>query len=237
LVNRYRNLTWGILGVLLVPPFVRPLFPGAAMIGPLVFVVLVSRSLISAYGSRLFRVVLSIAMAAVAVRAAGASTHFLRGHQSLEIGLHTLAALGFAFVVFELLKWVLANGPVDADKLYGAVSTYLMIGLAFASIYEAIAVWKPAAFIGASARDSDALFYFSLVTLSTVGYGDVVPSLPETRVLAVTEAILGQLFLAILMARLVGLQLSQSQRAPAVCGSREAPPSPNERPSSEREAS
>jgi hypothetical protein len=211
--NRYRNLTWGLLAVLLLPPFTRSLFPGAGVIGPLIFVVVVSRSLISAQGSQLFRVVLTTAMAAVAVRAVSASTQLLRGPIELEIALRLLAALGFMFVVNELLRSILASGPVDADKLYAAVSAYLVIGLVFACLFEAIAAWKPAAFSGAQAGDGDALSYFSLVTLSTVGYGDIVPTLSQTRVLAVTEALCGQLYLAILVARLVGLHMNQSSRS------------------------
>ena len=116
-----------------------------------------------------------------------------------------------AFVVYEVLRHVLSEGPVDPDKLYAAVSAYLLIGLAFASVYEALEFWQVGAFSFAnpSDNDMDALMYFSLVTLSTVGYGDVVPSIPEARILAVLEAILGQLYLAVLMARLVGLHLSQ----------------------------
>jgi len=208
--NRYRNLTLGLVGALVLPPFARPLFPGAGVIGPLIFLVLVSRSLLQTQRSRLFRAMLAIAMAAVAVRAAGGSAHFFRGSSSVAIGLHLLAALGFIFVLIELLKSVLESGPVDADKLYAAVSAYLVMGLAFASLYEAVATWQPSAFTGAHAADGDALVYFSLVTLSTVGYGDVVPTLPQTRVLAVSEAIAGQFYLAILLARLVGRHLSRS---------------------------
>jgi voltage-gated potassium channel len=206
--NRYRNLTWGLLAVLLMPPFVRSLFPGAGVLGPLIFVLVVSKSLIGARDSRLLRVVLATAMAAVAVRAVSASAQFLRGPVQLEVALRLLAGLGFIFVVVELLRSILASGPVDADKLYAAVSGYLVIGLAFACLFEALAAWNPAAFTGAHAADSDSLFYFSLVTLSTVGYGDIVPTLPQTRVLAVAEALSGQLYLAILVARLVGLRTS-----------------------------
>jgi voltage-gated potassium channel len=149
-------------------------------------------------------------MVAVAVRAAGGSAHFFRESPALAIGLRLVATLGFIFVLIELLKSVLESGPVDADKLYASVSAYLMIGLAFASFYEAIALWEPAAFTGAQTTDGDALVYFSLVTLSTVGYGDVTPALPQTRVLAVSEALAGQVYLAILVARLVGRHLSQS---------------------------
>lgn len=197
--------------MLVLPPFLRPVFPGASLVGAAFFVLLLTvRTLFVAGGSRLFRAVQVTAMIAVAVRAAGGAGFFLHGPWGLELGLRLMTALGFTFVVISLLREVLASGPVDSDRLYAAVSAYLLIGLAFASAYEAIAFWKPEAFrFSGTGFDADTLFYFSLVTLSTVGYGDVVPNMSETRVLAVSEAIAGQLYLAILMARLVGLHLNR----------------------------
>lgn len=209
---RYRNLTLGLLGVLVLPPFLRHSFPGAGMVGPALFVVLVARSVVTFRGTRLARVVLTTAMVAVALRGARVGGLLPIRLWGAEMALHLLTVLGFAFVVYEVLRHVLAQGPVNADKLYAAVSAYLLIGLSFASVYEALAFWQPDAFHFPSDRghDVDTLTYFSLVTLSTVGYGDVVAVLPEARVLAVLEAILGQLYLAVLMARLVGLHLTQS---------------------------
>lgn len=210
--RRYRNLTLGLLAVLVLPPFLRQSFPGAGMIGPILFVVLVARAMITARGMHLMRVVLTTAMAAVALRGARVGELLPLHSWGLEMAFHLFTVVGFAFVVYEVLRHVLAESPVNVDKLYAAVSAYLLIGLAFASAYEALAFWKPAAFHfpDGRERDVDGLMYFSLVTLSTVGYGDIVPALPQARVLAVLEAILGQLYLAVLMARLVGLHLTQS---------------------------
>jgi hypothetical protein len=225
--RRYRNLTFGLLGVLVLPPFLRQAFPGAGMLGPAIFVVLVARSVVKLRGTRLARVVLTTAMVAVGLRGARVGGHLPIRLWGVEMGLHVLTVLGFSFVVYEVLRHVLAEGQVDADKLYAAVSAYLLIGLAFASVYEALAFWRPGAFSFATpaTNDVDALTYFSLVTLSTVGYGDVVAAIPQTRVLAVLEAIFGQLYLAVLMARLVGLHLSQPNTPTALASTaRDDPP-------------
>jgi hypothetical protein len=214
--RRYRNLALGLLGVILLPPFLRTSFPGASLLGPAIFVVLVTRAIVLTRGSRLLRTVLISAMGAVALRGARVAHLITIEPWGLAMALHVLTVLGLSFVVFEVLLDVLGNAPVNADKLYGAVAAYLLLGLTFASGYEALAFWKPQAFsiaVGESAQ-VDMLMYFSLVTLSTVGYGDVVPVIPEAQVLAVCEAILGQLYLAILMARLVGLHLTQAGTAP-----------------------
>jgi hypothetical protein len=210
--RRYRNLTLGLLAVLVLPPFVRHSFPGAGMIGPVLFVALVARAMVTTRGMRLARAVLITAMAAVALRGARVGQLLPIRSWGVEMVFHLLTILGLAFVVYEVLRHVLAEGPVNVDKLYAAVSAYLLLGLAFASIYEALAFWMPDSFLYGNdhQRDVDGLMYFSLVTLSTVGYGDIVPVLPQARVLAVLEAVLGQLYLAVLMARLVGLHLSHS---------------------------
>jgi Ion channel len=229
--TRYRDLTLGLISVLLLPPFLRPVFPHAGLLALVVFLVLVTRILLAASSSRVFRAVLATAVLAVAIRALGlAGFHWLESGP-LALSMRTMTALGFTLVAIALLQRVLEAGPVDAEKLFAAVSAYLVIGLAFASVYEALAGWHPDAFTytGDSGQDREALFYFSLVTLSTVGYGDIVPSTPEARVLAVFEAIAGQLYLAILMGRLVGLHLNRSNTAlefgPTPKKSEEKPPS------------
>jgi hypothetical protein len=158
--------------------------------------------------------VLLSAMGAVVLRGARASDLVTIEPWGLDMALQLLTVVGLSFVVYEVLRQVLASGPVDSDKLYAAVSAYLLIGLTFATMYEALSCWKPDAFsaAGQQAHQADALVYFSLVTLSTVGYGDIVPAIPQARVLAVFEAIFGQLYLAVLMARLVGLHLNHSEK-------------------------
>jgi len=212
--DRYRNLALGLVLVLVLPPFLRPAFPGASMLGPAIFVVLVARTVLVARASRLLNSVLLSAMGAVVLRGARASDLITIEPWGLDMALQLLTVVGLGFVVYEVLRQVLASGPVDSDKLYAAVSAYLLIGLTFATMYEALSCWKPDAFSAAApqAQHADALVYFSLVTLSTVGYGDIVPAIPEARVLAVCEAIFGQLYLAVLMARLVGLHLNHSEK-------------------------
>lgn len=192
----------------------RSTFPHAGLLAATLFIAMVGRIVLAGGGSRLFRAVLATSVLAVAIRAIAASGAFYDARH-IGLGLRTATALGFSFVAMVLIQRVLAAGPVDSEKLFAAVAGYLMLGLAFASVYEALDAWYPKAFIfsAEASRDRDSLFYFSLVTLSTVGYGDIVPSAPQARVLAVSEAIAGQLYLAILMARLVGLHLNSSNTA------------------------
>jgi hypothetical protein len=118
----------------------------------------------------------------------------------------------FAWVAGILARDVFTRrSRINADVIYGGVNVYLLIGLAYASAHQALAELKPAAYDGldATATLTDAI-YFSFVTLTTLGYGDILPLTPGARLLAYSEALLGQLYIAILLARLVAMQITAS---------------------------
>ena len=103
---------------------------------------------------------------------------------------------------------VFGGGAVNVHKILGAVIVYLSVGLVFASAYRACALLLHPAFSGLPARGGRALsqlLYFSLSTLTTTGFGDITPVHPFVRSLANLEAIIGQLYPATLLARLVTL--------------------------------
>jgi hypothetical protein len=109
---------------------------------------------------------------------------------------------------------VLRAGPVTLHRISGSVAVYLLFGVIGALAYGLVYRLDPAAFHFASAdvatADTNAwMVYFSFATLTTVGYGDVTPVHPVARSLAMLEALIGQLFPAILITRLVGLSLQR----------------------------
>jgi len=127
------------------------------------------------------------------------------------------------FVVFiagSQLRSVLRQKEVTGETISMAVSVYLLFGFAWALLYALIYQRHPEAFSGivsgAQVRSTSFqhLFpifgYFSLTTLSTIGFGDITPVTIQARYAAVAEGIAGQFYLAILVARLVGMQMTQS---------------------------
>ena len=133
--------------------------------------------------------------------------------ESLGQALHM--SLGFVFfttITFSVSKAVFAEGKITYHKLLGAVVVYLNFSLIFIYIYGFIAVFVPGAFTNIS-TDSDARFgemiYFSLTTLTTTGYGDIVATHPMGRSMANLESVIGQLYLVAIFARLVSLHISQ----------------------------
>jgi hypothetical protein len=116
---------------------------------------------------------------------------------------------------------VFAPGNVTHHRIIGAILLYLTIGLIFVSLFCFMALLVPHAFNGLGPLRDDLsvatnLIYFSFVTLTSVGYGDIIPVHPVARALANVEAIIGQLFPATLLARLVTLELeSRNARSPS----------------------
>ena len=129
-----------------------------------------------------------------------------------------LLQLAILFLYFGSMAWLAVKqvlflpGAIDANRLLGAISVYLLIGLQWAVIYLAILEIEPAAFNGTEPGSWSQIFheivYFSFVSLTTLGYGDISPAIPITRFLVYLEAIVGQLYLAIMIASLVGIGIS-----------------------------
>ena len=127
----------------------------------------------------------------------------------LLVRLLPLAFYGFATAV--ICYHVVTEPRVQADTLLGAICGYLMLGFTWSAAYGALLLVEPAAFYtahgGAGPVVGD-LFYFSFVTLTTLGYGDIVPLTAKARSLAMMESITGVLYLAVLVSRLVAMYRS-----------------------------
>jgi len=117
-----------------------------------------------------------------------------------------------------VLAQVFREGPITSQRIQGAIAAYLLVALMFAAAYTWIDLHIDGAFtgpVGITALQHDPMqrfVYFSFVTLTTVGYGDIAPVAPIARSLSMMEAVLGQLFPAILLARLVSMELYYRQR-------------------------
>jgi hypothetical protein len=119
----------------------------------------------------------------------------------------------FGLNVAGLFTFLKNSRSINDAHLYTAVSIYLLIGMQWFALYSAINVVRPGTFSQSAAATADRqteLSYFSLVTLSTVGYGDIVPLHGEVRILAALEGIAGVLYIAITVALLVSSYKQQS---------------------------
>jgi hypothetical protein len=119
--------------------------------------------------------------------------------------------IAFVMACYALGYATLAPGVVTVHRVLGAIALYLNIGLMFGTIYALVWNFIPNAFTnipsGARWQAEGTLVYFSFVTLTSTGFGDVIPVQPIVRTLTNVEAIIGQLYPATLLARLITLEL------------------------------
>jgi hypothetical protein len=124
-------------------------------------------------------------------------------------GINVVVYLVATLVV---LRFMLSSGTISSERIFAALSTYLMIGVICGLLFFIFEEQWPGSFSfqgsdssgGGSVQLADTI-YFSFVTLGTLGYGDIIPIGGPTRALAVAEAITGQMYLAVVVARLVSL--------------------------------
>ncbi len=129
--------------------------------------------------------------------------------KAVEIAAEISAITFYAVVTGSLLAHVLRPGQVDADRIFGAACIYLLLGITFALVYNALENHYPGSFDEGKLAMND-LVYFSFATLTTLGYGDISPDSDFARIIAVIEASTGVLYTAILVARLVSLYRSSA---------------------------
>jgi voltage-gated potassium channel len=135
------------------------------------------------------------------------------------VATYLVAVCFFAFALFGIIRAVLVR-HVTGNAILGALCGYLLLGIIWSLLYSAVETASPGSFampaaigdkIASMPPDRATLNYYSFITLATVGYGDVTPTTPLARTLAWMEAIVGQFYLAVLVAGLVGFKASQAQ--------------------------
>lgn len=140
---------------------------------------------------------------------------------ALELMARSFSALFFGFAATVMMLNVFSEEEVTVDTISGAICVYLMMGLTWAFIYSVIEFLAPGSFtinkvplsLGGDRYYEIPLFlYYSFVTLTTLGYGDITPLTPPARAFSYVEAVLGQIFMAVMIARLVGLHIVHSSR-------------------------
>jgi hypothetical protein len=138
-------------------------------------------------------------------------------HDAVEMVTSAFGAAFFAVVAVMIMRHLWTH-EVTTDNVVGAICAYMLLGIGTALVYAVVESLYPGSFqaTGATADDlaspvlrKSVLVYFSFVTLTTSGYGDITPATPLTRILAVMEAVTGQFYLAVLVAGLIGVKVSK----------------------------
>lgn len=226
--DRFASLWWGdrglsallvLLGLLLLSFLMGPVFDSgtASRLRAIFF----SMLLLSGFTTMSERRLPTVCAGIVAVAAVILTwlRDFNPASRPLELG-SGLVTLCFMILLTVAVIWhVFRDGPVTGGRIQDAIAAYILIGLTWAQIYRLLDAFLPGSINlpplppgqAAQAVDSQ-LTYFSFVTLTTLGYGDITPIHSVARMFAVLEALIGQLFPATLLARLVALETMNRSR-------------------------
>ncbi len=220
LVKRFTSFWWGEKGLSALLVLVLLSFMLSSLlkrgIGPLVSSIFLSLLLLS--GVATISVKKSHRVAAGVLVLAGISLTWLKYFYPFSRTVHSwgdlVALLYFIILTLVVMRHVFQEGPVTAEKVRGAMAAYILVGFTWAILYHFIELRMPGSFrlpeTNAAeiytVRQSD-FTYYSFITMTTVGYGDITPVNPLARMFAILEALIGQLYPATLLARLVSLQI------------------------------
>jgi hypothetical protein len=196
---------------ILISPFVDRLSAGFLIETILLTLVLLS-ALLSIAGQG--RVLIGVVLATAAV--VGEWLNYLWPDLSILVVTRAAGLLFISFVVFQLLRFIVYAPRVDSQVLCAAIAGYLLSGFAWSLAYSLLGRLDPSSFVftlsptSGQSMNGFGSIYFSFITLSTVGYGDIAPVSDVARMLAMVEAMFGMFYVALLIARLVSLYSPKS---------------------------
>lgn len=222
-VFRFGGFGTALLIALLVYIGLYPLMLGeitARLAGGIILAVILVSGAITASPSRTHRFIgIVLAISSVALQGEWLATHRIT-IEAIYTGVLAVFLLYTALVIF---RHVLSFGPLYADRVHAALSVYILLALAWASIYALVEIVSPGAFsFAATPTDTQAqaqgarllgnMIHLSIATLTSTGYGDITPVSPFARSLSQLEQFVGVFYIAVLISRLVGLYPPNDRR-------------------------
>ncbi len=143
------------------------------------------------------------------------------GPNWLAIPRHAMGIVFVGYVVILMLRYLFSTNRVTTDTIAASLCIYFLLAIMWAEVYSIMEILEPGSFRVAGSGEQDVslvmgrggtamALYYSLVTMTTLGYGDVVPTSAPARSFAAMEAVTGQMYLAVLVARLVGMHIAHS---------------------------
>jgi hypothetical protein len=222
--RRYLILLGALVALLVVEPIAASLGMMEATFDALLVVVLGVLALAVAQDKGWWLIALVLCVPAAVLSVGGHVVAATNQHVGLSIG-HGIAAVFFVVVAGKIVASIIRSEDISTDSVFGAICGYLLLGVAWGLTYTVLQSVDSHAFQMSDAlrqhmednKDARNVFnYYSFVTLSTVGYGDVTPRSEVARTLSWVEAVTGQLYLAVLiaglMSALVTLRISPDRR-------------------------
>jgi hypothetical protein len=207
--------SYGLVLLLVVATYVVSVSATQARAGSIVLTVQLATvwlTLRTAHARRLTRLVANIVLCVAAV--ASVASFFVHNPGDERGGIFVVCCLLYLIASFSIVRHLLLRAQIDAETLIGAIAAYLLIGMFFAFAYKAAREFGSVPFFGAAGPGtlSQDLF-FSFVTMTTVGYGNLVPAANPGQTLAVIEAVTGQLFLIVAVGKIISSMPGRGARS------------------------
>jgi len=213
----YRNIFVALMAIILVDALTlnaatrgrfADLMVAAVLLAALVETVRSRHNAIWAIALGVPAVAVRVIAAAVAVRVIAAFRPDTTGQNTTVLGF---TAVFFAFLIWNLLHDLNTGNRSTSERIFGALCAYVFIGFLFALIFAHLE-YRDAERTANESSQLHIFTYFSFVTMTTLGYGDVTPISEHARTLAWLEALIGQLYLAVMVAGFVALHMTESMR-------------------------
>ena len=208
--DNYIYMLIGLLALIVLDPILSKWFPEATkVLTTYFFIALMFTGVWSLLKNRaLFIIGMTLAVLGLFI----STINIYLELNSLFLIAHSIIFLFCILSIVVGITNILFRGSITTNKIIGSINIYLLLGIIWAQIYIFIANLDPSAFNGievsAVGEFSSDLLYFSFVTLTTLGYGDISPASDLTRAIAYLETVCGQFYLTILVASLVGAHMA-----------------------------
>jgi hypothetical protein len=207
-IGRFLFLLLSILLIFVIRPFLEDFIKINVLMDIFFTVILLSGIYAASQKKNFLIIALAIAFPTLI---AHWSAYFLKIPYSFLVG-SILGSIFFAYITIIILFYLFREKEITSDIIIGSICAYFLIGLMWAYVFSAMEIVKPGSFqIPQQLNIGMHHFtYYSFVTITTLGYGDITPISHPAQSLSFLEAITGQLYIAVLIARLVGIHISQS---------------------------
>jgi len=209
-IGRFLFLFISMMLMFVLRPFLEGYLSIRYLMGIFFFVIFISAVYAVSQKRSTFIIALLLALLTEALELSG----YLTGISSLDVLSDIFAGLLLAYTATIILFYLYREDRITGDMIMGAICVYFLMGLIWSLVFSTLEIFQPGSFQMPQGRVDPVTFaYYSYVTLTTLGYGDMTPVSGPARSLALLEAMMGQLYLAVLIARLVGIHIAQSSRS------------------------
>ncbi|MCD6292404.1 MAG: two pore domain potassium channel family protein [Deltaproteobacteria bacterium] len=208
---RFQNLLVWIFLYIVVGPFLKAAVPHAGLIVQALFTAVLFSAVYTIHkeGRIMLPAIVLLALSSLLLWGNTLGLFHISG-----VAINALLVLYLALLVFSFSRHVFTTKKVDTELISAALCLYLLLGLFWGALLMLLEECIPGSFAGLDQITvfeelATRFYYFSFVTMTTLGYGDITPQTPPSMALCQAEAILGQFFTVVLVARLVGIQVAQ----------------------------